>query len=214
MSGPDFNDLVGGEVQGDERERLRRVHDLLLAAGPPPELSDALASPPGVEHEATIPVLPSNVPRRRLAAALVLAAALSAVTFGLGYLIAERGVQEEAFAVDFVVAMRGTQAAPDAHASLAVGKKDDDGNWPMRMTVRNLPELPKSGRYELFLTRKGKLVASCGSFLISTDKTVVPLNAPFKLNSYDGWVVVPEGTRHVVLRTRETADNDERSGSS
>ncbi len=37
--GPDFDDLVGTDVEQAERERLRRVHDLLLEAGPPPELS-------------------------------------------------------------------------------------------------------------------------------------------------------------------------------
>src|SRR5262249_40404017 len=34
---PDFRELVGDEGAGDER--LRRVHDLLVAAGPPAEMS-------------------------------------------------------------------------------------------------------------------------------------------------------------------------------
>jgi len=35
---PDFDELVGGDVTGDERERLRRAHELLVHTGPPPEL--------------------------------------------------------------------------------------------------------------------------------------------------------------------------------
>ena len=41
---PDFNEFVGEDVPAEERERLRRAHDLLLAAGPMPEL------PPGLEE--------------------------------------------------------------------------------------------------------------------------------------------------------------------
>ena len=37
--GPDFDQLLGGDVDQADRDRLRRVHDLLLQAGPPPELS-------------------------------------------------------------------------------------------------------------------------------------------------------------------------------
>ena len=46
MSGPNFDELVGAELPPSERERLRLVHDLLVAAGPPPELPKLLASPP------------------------------------------------------------------------------------------------------------------------------------------------------------------------
>jgi len=31
---PDFNELVGEDLPAAETERLRRAHDLLLAAGP------------------------------------------------------------------------------------------------------------------------------------------------------------------------------------
>ena len=46
MSGPDFDELVGGDdLPGPERERLQRVHELLVAAGPPPELPPELVQP-------------------------------------------------------------------------------------------------------------------------------------------------------------------------
>jgi hypothetical protein len=73
----------------------------------------------------------------------------------------------------------------------------------MRMTVRDLAELPEGERYELRLTRDGKLADSCGTFVIAGDKTVVYLNAPYKLRQYDGWVVTREGQGAVLLRTEE-----------
>ena len=111
---------------------------------------------------------PGGYPRRRLAASVVLAAAVALAAFGGGYFwaAARRGAS---FATDFVLPMVGTPAAPTARASLEVGERDEAGNWPMRMIVRNLPELPDRGRYELSLTQDGRLAASCGFFLVSDD---------------------------------------------
>jgi hypothetical protein len=148
-------------------------------------------------------VLPANVPRRRLAASLVAAAALALAAFGTGYLLGDRGVDPDAFAVDFVVPMRGTEAAPDARGSLEVGEIDEAGNWPMRLTVRNLRERPRDGFYELWLTKDGRLEASCGRFKVEGDSTVVPLNAPYRLRQYDSWVVTAGGTDSVVLEGTE-----------
>ncbi len=50
---PDFDELVEGLDDERERARLHRVHDLLLAAGPPPELSPALAASPGDRPESS-----------------------------------------------------------------------------------------------------------------------------------------------------------------
>ena len=43
---PDFQDLVGDDLSPDERERLERVHDMLISAGPPPELPPELEEVP------------------------------------------------------------------------------------------------------------------------------------------------------------------------
>jgi hypothetical protein len=40
--------LVGEEPTPEELSRLQHVHDLLVAAPPPPELSSHLANPPAV----------------------------------------------------------------------------------------------------------------------------------------------------------------------
>ncbi len=49
--------------------------------------------------------------------------------------------------------------------------------------------------YELWLTRAGKREVQCGSFLARPGKVSVPLNAPYKLRDYDGWIIVPHGSR-------------------
>ena len=48
MRPPDFDELIGDDVDDLERARLRRVHDLLVAAGPPADMPAALAAPPVV----------------------------------------------------------------------------------------------------------------------------------------------------------------------
>src|SRR5207249_1133991 len=44
---PDFDELIGAETSAAERERLRRTHELLVQAGPPPELTPQLRRAPG-----------------------------------------------------------------------------------------------------------------------------------------------------------------------
>src|SRR5438445_220147 len=72
MTGPDFHDLVGGEGTPEELAQLRRAHELLIAAGPPPELSPRLAEAPSAIGRT------SWLPQRRRAAALALAAGVAA----------------------------------------------------------------------------------------------------------------------------------------
>jgi len=199
VSGPDFRELVGDDVPAAERERLQRVHELLVAAGPPPDL------PPALERVPVPGEVRGFLPRRRRGALLALAAALAAAAFGAGYLVADRGqdADVEGFEPDFSLVMRGTQAAPGAVASLVVGKQDDDDNWPMELTVRNLPPLGEGERYELYLTRRGELGPSCGTFFVRSEKAVAYLNAPYKLRQYDGWVITREGSREILVRTAE-----------
>jgi hypothetical protein len=207
VTGPDFDELIGEGLSEGERARLWRVHELLLAAGAPPELPPRLAEPPAPErrHEPEVQVLPRGIPRRRLAAAIVLAAALAAAAFGGGYLVGDRGEGRELGATRATLQMRGTPEAPDAFASLRIGERDDAGNWQMLLAVRGLYHLGGSGFYELLLTKKGNPVASCGTFNVSGKRTVVTLNAPYQLKEFDGWVVVrfhqPNEQGDVVLTT-------------
>jgi anti-sigma-K factor RskA len=193
-SGPDFRDLVGEDVPADERERLRRVHDLLVAAGPPAELSPTLERAPDVGGRVAF------LPRRRRVAALLLAAALAAAVFGGGFLAGAvthgGGKTSQA---EIVVPMHGTSAASGALASIRILAKDKAGNWPMLVTVQGLPKLPSGGYYELYLTRHGRIAATCGTFNVQSGKTTVSLNAPYALKRFDGWVV----TRHLPGRPEE-----------
>ena len=192
---PDLRELVGEEVTAAELARLGRVHDLLVRAGPPPELPRELAHPP--EGQATVALMP----KRHWRPIVALAAALALAAFGMGWLTAgARDSGGESFAIDFRVPMQGTAAAPHAVASIAVGEKDAAGNWPMAMTVRGLPGLGDGERYELWLTKGGKLTESCGTFR-TTGESVVYLNAPFNLRD-KGWAVTREGRRQpLLLRT-------------
>jgi hypothetical protein len=183
---PDFDELVGADLEPAERERLLRVHALLIEAGPPPELA---APAPVVELR----------PRRRRGALLAIAAALAVALFAFGAAIGGRWDDRS---VDFVVTMEGTDAAADASASLAVYDIDDAGNWPLEMTVEGLEPAAGGRPYELWLTKQGQLAALCGSFLTEPDgSATVPMNAPFRFSEFDGWVVVEEGSTTPLLTT-------------
>jgi hypothetical protein len=176
VKSPNFDELVGSDLDPVERERLRHVHDLLVAAGPPPELPATLASP-----------RVRAFPRRR-ALALLLAAALAAAAFGAGWFA--RGT--EGFEVRRAVQLQATTDAPGASGLIKLGFPDASGNWQMLVTVRGLRPLPKGGYYILLLTKDGKPVATCGTFNVTSGgETTVRLGASYKLKNFDGWVVQP-----------------------
>jgi hypothetical protein len=182
---PDFDELVGDDLGDEERERLERVHALLVEVGPPPELSPELAAGPN-------PFITLRAgrqrPRKRRAMLLLAATlALAAVFFG-GYAAGNGAQGDESFTGARVIKLRATAAAPAALASLVIGKADRGGNWPMRLVADKLPPLPERGYYEVFLTRHGKPVAPCGSFVIHGGRGVAYLNAPYELEGA-GWVV-------------------------
>jgi hypothetical protein len=188
---PDFDDLVGPEVDAVERDRLRRVHDLLVDVGPPPDLSHGRA--PATEGS---PVTPLRRPTRRRRALLALAAALGvAAIFTLGLVVAA-GDDPEA---ERVVAMSGPSGAI---ASLEIFEIDAAGNWPMLIDVSGLPPARDGRLYELWLSKDGAPAALCGSFHTDDDgRAVVPMNAPWRLDDFDGWIVVEQGSTRPVLTT-------------
>jgi anti-sigma-K factor RskA len=197
---PRFDDLVDEPLAADERERLERVHDLLVAAGPPPELSPQLERGPSLAM--TLGGRRRGHHQRRIA---LLAAALSiaAAVFLAGYLAGNRG---GSLAAAKTLQLRGTAAAPDALASLVVQDVDAAGNWPMRLSVTGLPKLPPRGYYAVYLTRHGKPLLPCGVFVVKSahGAVTVQLNAPYHVRRGDSWVVTKElpgehGTGQVVL---------------
>jgi Anti-sigma-K factor rskA len=193
MSEPrDLNELVGNDLTPEEEARLRRVHELLVEAGPPAELPPDLAS--YTEPRRRLPLLP----RPRVLAGVAVGLAVVAATFGIGVLVGHRG--GESFQTERVIPMRGTAAATHAIASIDLGAKDSGGNWPLVLHVTQLPTQLEGKYYELWLTRRGKLVASCGTFRVvdTTRTTDIRLNAPYTLKSFDGWVITNEHRKVLV----------------
>ena len=184
---PDFRDLVGDEGSPEELERLRRMHDLLLEVGPPPELSPRLEQPPVVGESKV-----TTLHRRRPATVLALAAALAAAAFLVGYVVADKRTGFEAQAT---IQMHGIGTLKPAHASLDVGKRDSSGNVPLEMTVRGLERLPEGGWYELLLSKNGKPTLSCGDFTVGgrVRAVTVRMSVPYDLTErpklFNGWVV-------------------------
>ncbi|HEU5206802.1 MAG TPA: hypothetical protein VFT94_04240, partial [Gaiellaceae bacterium] len=161
---PDFDELVGNDLDPVERARLERVHDLLVAAGPPPDFVPEAFAPEAEVVELT--------PRRRRGALIAIAAALAVALFALGAALTDDSTSS---GFPGTITMEGTPAAQSASASLEVLDRDRAGNWPMTIAVEGLAPAPSGRPFELWLTREGELAALCGSF--RTDETgtaVVP----------------------------------------
>ena len=99
--------------------------------------------------------------------------------------------------------MHGTAQAAAASALIDIAGVDSHGNWPLRLTVRGLPSLPRGGWYTLYLTKHGETVAPCGSFNARGSVTHVEMSVPYDLRAfgklYDGWDV----RAHVNGRSEE-----------
>lgn len=182
---PNFDDLVGTETRGAERERLRGAHELLLRAGPPAELTPKLEKPPSVD---VVRLKPRRTVMRR---ALVLVAAVVSVgaVFGAGYGIGHnRGGSPSATPVA-QISLKGTALAPQATATLDVWR-EQGGNWPMTLNVAGLPKVPRGTYYEVYLVRGGKPWGACGTFVSnSSGPLTLKLNAPYSLKPGDSWIV-------------------------
>jgi hypothetical protein len=180
---PDFEDLVGFDVERGERERLRDVHEMLVTAGPPAEL------PPHLEAGPTLAMTLNRRPRKVTRRIALLAAAICvlAIAFLVGYISGNNG---SGLAGSRTLQLAGTQAAPSALAALKILPSDTSGNWPMRFTGTGLPKLAAKGYYEVWLVR-GNDWDPCGSFIAKgTGAAVdVTLNAPYRLRAGDKWVV-------------------------
>jgi hypothetical protein len=193
MSGFDFDELAEGATP-EERARMRRAHDLLVAAGPPPELPPHLAEAPRERPER--PPALTTLPRRRFGAFATAAVGIAAAAFLVGYIVSNVGGSSDASVV-VSIPMRPTAAAPHSAALIDVYKGGEGGNIPLKLTVSGLRKLPEGGYYELWLTRvvegKQHRVVSCGTFVASTERVQVALNAPYRLGEgKPGWIV----TRH------------------
>jgi hypothetical protein len=186
---PNLDELVGAETTGAERERLQHVHDLLLEAGPPPELSPELEAGPNLKMTVG---KRRRVVKQRAMLLLAAAVTLSLIFLG-GYAFGnQRGGTKTATAV--TLELTGTPEAPNAQASLEVWHRHA-GNWPMTLSAVGLPELAPHNYYEVYLIRDGKLAGSCGTFRVTNPKraVTVTLNSPYTLEKGDSWIVKRPG---------------------
>ena len=184
---PDFDDLVGTDVPEEERQRLRRAHELLVQAGPPPELSPAMDAVPWPDESQR----PAGKPRQQRL--LLLAAALATAAV-LGFVLGQSsGPSSSSASIDpvRVVTLAGTSLDRSARGTLALGKADEGGNWPMLLHATGLRQLPEGGYYNLYLTKGGKPVVLCGSFNVRSGEAIVRFSAAYDLSHFDrnGWVI-------------------------
>jgi hypothetical protein len=183
----DFDELIGADVTGAERERLRGVHDMLVQAGPPAELPDSLHNAP---RPSEVGALRKQSTPRKLAL-LVAAIIVLGITFSIGFSTGQKHAAPPSVAQD--IALNGTAAAPRAQATLAV-LPEVAGNSQMNLSVRGLPQVSPPEYYDVWLVRKGEPWGMCGEFVVSrpTRSLTLTLNAPYSLETGDTWIV----TRH------------------
>jgi hypothetical protein len=189
-----FDDMVDRhDLAPAEEAKLRRVHELLVQAGPPPDLPIGLERTPEAQ-EAEIVQFPL-LPKRRWAAAALVAATLVVVAFGGGYLFGHTKSGSASLKADRVIPMHGvaSRGTQNALALLRVAKADSVGNWPMELQVTGLPRQASRGAsYELWLTKGGKPVEPCGTFRVHGKTTRVRFTVPYALSGIDGWVITTQ----------------------
>jgi hypothetical protein len=202
---PTLDELIGADTTGAERQRLQHAHELLLQAGPPPELSDKLEGGP------TLGMTLGQKRRVKRRAMLLVAATLTVVlVFLAGYAVANHGTSGPTPVI--TQALKGTAVVPQAQGTLEVWDSQS-GNWPMRLTEVGLPTLGPHTYYEVYLVRDGKPWGLCGTFRVAgtpEEPVTVSLTAPYTLRKGDTWVVTRPGQSgnepgQTVLRRSVTA---------
>jgi hypothetical protein len=178
---PEFRDLIGEDLPPDERARLERVHEMLIAAGPPPELPPELEEAPdgsGAARE----LEPIGLPRRRVGAALALAAAIALIAFVGGYLAGHVRTNDNFESVR-TIALANDQA----QATVRFGPRDANGNTPMLLKVEGLRKLPAEDYYTLYMTKGGKPIVVCGSFNVRGPRsTTLRFPVAYDPTEFDG----------------------------
>ena len=186
---PTLDDLIGADTTGAERQRLQDVHEQLLEAGPPPELSPELEAGP---------TLGMTVRKKRARKQRTMVLLAAAVTIGLvflgGFMAGNHGGGQSK-PVTMALDLTGTRLAPGAEGALQVWNSRDGKNWPMTLSVVGLKELPPHSYYEVYLFRDGKIQTwgRCGAFRVgdsgASSATTVTLTSPYTLEKGDTWVV-------------------------
>ncbi len=191
---PDFRELVSGDLTPEEELELARVDSLLRSVpGPASEVPGSLTR--AVERIGTTTPIWT---RRRVFAAVALAATLAALFFGAGHWL-DRGFDARAS-----VQMTPGRSAPAASAKIELGQRDEaTGNWKMRLVVDGLPHLDGNDYYVLWLAKNGEYAGACGTFNVN-GRTTVDLTASYDLSEYDAWVITRAGSDSPWLLSAKT----------
>jgi len=182
-----FDELIGAEPAGAERARLRSVHELLIEAGPPPEVPPELEAGPSLAM--TLSRFRLFTKRKRLPIITVAAAVIVALVIGISAgLRGGNGTHYPTFV------MRGVAFGSGARGQLELLPAKGT-TQPMKLEVTGLPAIGKK-RYTVYLVRNGARVTSCGSFTISdeTKETTVQLTSPYRAKGTDTWWVTVQTT--------------------
>ena len=107
-----------------------------------------------------------------------------------------------AFATGYLLGARGEDSVPssappakqvvlgktaDRLAVVSIGERDPNGNWPMVVQVEGLDHLSGGDYYTLFMTKKGKAVATCGTFNVAENGlTTISFSVAYDPDRYDG----------------------------
>ena len=161
---PDLDDLIGTDIEPGERARLERVHELLVAAGPPPELS-----PPGRR---------ARRHRRRRGAAARDRRRARGRRIRAGR--RPRGRRPAASTSWCRWTPRRRHPVRPRRWRSSISTTPATGRWssPSRASTPRAGDRP----FQLWLTRKGEREALCGAFVTAADgSAVVPMNAPYRL---------------------------------
>lgn len=184
----DFDELIGADVAGAERERLLAVHTALVEAGPPPELPATLLDVP--EPGKVSALRKQTAPRKfaLLAAAVILLGVAFTIGFATGQKNSATGTPVK------TIELSGTAKTPHAEGTLDV-QRQVSGNVPMTLEVSGLPRVAAPEYYVVWLVRNGQRFAPCGTFVVSQPARPLTLNltAPYALEKGDTWIVTRQG---------------------
>ena len=171
-----FDELIDAEPAGAERERLRSVHELLIEAGPPSELTPELEAGPTLGM--TLGRVRRMTRSRRtlipaLAAALLIAMTIGSIASGQG-------------AHSTTIPLTGTAAAPDAVGTLNV-LAPTKTTQPMQIVVQGL----EPGQYAVYLVPNGRSWEKCGTFIVKNPAggRATAIDSPYRAKKGDTWVV-------------------------
>jgi hypothetical protein len=186
-----FDELIGAEPAGTERERLRSVHDMLVEAGPPPELTPELASGPTLAMTLGRRARAKSRRRRMLLPAV---AAAMLVVLVVSFATARNSDGSLA------IPLTGTPKAPNAVGTLIV-LKPTKTTQPMKIEVQGL----KPGQYGVYLVHQGRSWEKCGTFVVRdlAGGRTTSMDSPYRAKPGDTWVVAPltaKGHGATVLR--------------